>query len=186
MKLLFTLSYVILIIPSSLINCFAIMENGGVVVKRGVNPYSSSNSADFDSSSFTPKRIQKWITTGLAFFKRNRCVKSGLGSNEEECEMFNEKLSNQSEIGVYLGYDRLTNVENDAKFTRRRKVVGILPDSHTRRNGDLHDAVLVLDPNPNANFGHALGMFYVDLGIDAKDCNDGGEGMIHYPGNFIN
>jgi hypothetical protein len=182
----------VLIIRSSLVNCSSLASNNEnptvVVVKRRVNQYFSGNSADsgdFGSSSFTPKLIQKWITTGLAFFKRNRCLKSGLGSSETECEMFNERLSNQSEIGVYLGYDRLINVENDAKFATRRKVYGILPDSNTKRDGgDLHEAVLVLDPNPNANFGHTLGMFYVDLGIDAKDCH--GDEVIHYPGKLIN
>ncbi|XP_061826527.2 uncharacterized protein [Nerophis lumbriciformis] len=34
-----------------------------------------------------------------------------------------------------------------------------------------HDAVLVLDPSPGENFGHQVGLFYVDLNVTKKRCS---------------
>ncbi|XP_061649167.1 uncharacterized protein si:ch211-67e16.11 [Phyllopteryx taeniolatus] len=34
-----------------------------------------------------------------------------------------------------------------------------------------HDAVLVLDPSPGENFGHPVGLFYVDLNVTKKRCS---------------
>lgn len=34
-----------------------------------------------------------------------------------------------------------------------------------------HDAVLVLDPSPGENFGHPLGLFYLDVNVTKKRCS---------------
>lgn len=34
-----------------------------------------------------------------------------------------------------------------------------------------HDAVLVLDPSPGENFGHPVGLFYVDVNVTKKRCS---------------
>lgn len=41
-----------------------------------------------------------------------------------------------------------------------------------------HDAVLVLDPSPGENFGHAVGLFYVDVNVTKKRCS-------HLDGNYL-
>lgn len=35
----------------------------------------------------------------------------------------------------------------------------------------VHDAVLVLDPSPGENFGHPLGLFYLDVNVTKKRCS---------------
>lgn len=34
-----------------------------------------------------------------------------------------------------------------------------------------HDAVLVLDPSPEENFGHPVVLFYVDMNVTKKRCS---------------
>jgi hypothetical protein len=54
----------------------------------------------------------------------------------------------------------------------REKVWAVLPDSNNVRGSGAHDIVLALDPYPNANFGHLIGLFYVDLNVEPAACRE--------------
>ncbi|XP_055936942.1 uncharacterized protein LOC129966528 isoform X1 [Argiope bruennichi] len=53
------------------------------------------------------------------------------------------------------------------------KYRAVLPDGPLTRT-DVHDAILVIDPYPEANLGHLLVVFYVDLGWTELQCKVNG------------
>jgi len=63
---------------------------------------------------------------------------------------------------------------------QREKVFAVLPDSSNVRGSGEHDLVLALDPYPNANFGHLIGLFYVDLNVEAGGCQE--KHQVYFPG----
>lgn len=58
------------------------------------------------------------------------------------------------------------------------KLVAVLPDGPLSRSG-THDAILLLDPYPEANLGHLLVLFYINLGWAELQCELNGG---HYIG----
>jgi len=121
--------------------------------------------------------LSKWTSTALKFFDFHKCVVSNIASSEDECFRLNQ-LS-RSEIAVYFaGSTALAsnpafkNGKHENSRKKDQKVVAIFPDSSTPKSGGSHDAVLVLDPYPNANFGHVVAVFYIDLAVDSKQCKE--------------
>ena len=55
---------------------------------------------------------------------------------------------------------------------KREKVVALLPDSNNVKGNGEHDVVLALDPYPNANYGHLIGLFYIDFNVESGNCRD--------------
>ncbi|ESO88005.1 hypothetical protein LOTGIDRAFT_166024 [Lottia gigantea] len=49
----------------------------------------------------------------------------------------------------------------------------ILPDDSLSRH-QLHQAVMVVDPYPRANFGHLVIVFYIDIGVTSNMCQKSG------------
>ena len=77
----------------------------------------------------------------------------------------------QEEVNVYL-----------AGPSPYGRLVAVLPDGSLERSGG-HDAVLVLDPYPTANFGHLVLVFYIQLESDLTRCTaEGGTylGMLDF------
>lgn len=81
---------------------------------------------------------------------------------------------------------RLTSIEKSkmnfySAFARPgEKLVAVLPDGPLSRSGN-HDAVIVLDPYPEANLGHLLVVFFMNLGWGELQCELNGG---HYIGKF--
>ncbi|GIY18862.1 hypothetical protein CDAR_251611 [Caerostris darwini] len=65
----------------------------------------------------------------------------------------------------------LTSEEDCNKIASIRKAV--IPDGPLTRS-DVHDSILVIDPYPEANLGHLLIVFYVDLGWTELQCQVNG------------
>lgn len=64
-----------------------------------------------------------------------------------------------------------------AQGQKKSKLRVVLPEkkrrrltSHSYRN-DTYDAVFVLDPYPDANFGHVVFIFLVDFDVNRTTCN---------------
>jgi len=156
-----------------------------------------------ETVAFDTGDIQKWGSAAVAFFFYQRCVKSSIGS-EEECikldklvnpiNISNSSKSVTSEIAVYLAYDKNvtpgggwkgSSSSKGATNFHRKKVFAVIPDLVSLASKhNLHDAILVLDPYPFANFGHLIGLFYIDIGVDAISCNNQ-DTQIHFPGKGL-
>ena len=62
-------------------------------------------------------------------------------------------------------------VEAEVAFrSTHLKLAAVLPDGGLSRAG-LHDGVLVLDPYPEANFGHIVLVFFVDYRHTPRSCS---------------
>ncbi len=60
----------------------------------------------------------------------------------------------------------------------------VLPSGGLGRTGS-HDAVVVLDPYPHANYGHLVLVFYVELGVSQAWCTvEGGTYLGECQGNY--
>lgn len=135
-----------------------------------------SNGARFGNvpSPVDNQILIKWTNTALKFFDFHRCVASNIASSEDECFQLNQM--ERSSVAVYLGISPSASVNKIGKHENFRKwdqkVVAIFPDSSTPKSGGSHDAILVLDPYPNANFGHLVAVFYIDFQVEAKRCKE--------------
>ncbi|ODM92817.1 hypothetical protein Ocin01_13863 [Orchesella cincta] len=122
--------------------------------------------------------LSKWTSTALKFFDFHKCVVSNIASSEDECFRLNQ-LS-RSEVAVYFAGNTaassvnpsLKNGKHENSRKKDQKVVAVFPDSSSPKSGGSHDAVLVLDPYPKANFGHLVAVFYIDLAVDSRKCKD--------------
>lgn len=132
--------------------------------------------------------LNKWSFTAMKFFDFNRCVTSHIASSEDECFKLNQ--IQRSQVAVYFGTGQnvaLTNnfIRNGKRenfHKRLQKVVAVFPDSSSPKTGGSHDAILVLDPYPNANFGHLVAVFYIDLNVDSRKCKE--DHQMFTTGNF--
>lgn len=74
-----------------------------------------------------------------------------------------------------------TNVYLAAPSSVRGKVNAVYPESSVQSDAEYHDGVLAIDPYPEANFGHLVIVFYIDLNLDRTECEQEGgawlEGM---------
>ncbi|XP_075870129.1 uncharacterized protein LOC142880243 [Nelusetta ayraudi] len=142
-----------------------------------------------------PGRLERWVRAGLQSLQwdqLDRCLRTS-SLSEAECR----RLAHLplSAVAVYVSEPR------SAASGNPEKVLAILPDSSStllsskarggsfslgqRLNGaqgphrhqqpfpepTAHDAVLVLDPSPGENFGHPLGLFYLDVNVTKKRCS---------------
>ncbi|RVE57789.1 hypothetical protein OJAV_G00202900 [Oryzias javanicus] len=138
-------------------------------------------------------RLERWVRAGLQSLQweqLERCLRRSSAS-EAECRRL--AYLPPSSVAVYASEPRAAAGPSD-------KVLAVLPDSSggmlgselqsglgsgrllNRREGlpryqrpphdsAAHDAVLVLDPSPEENFGHPLVLFYVDVNVTKKRCS---------------
>ncbi|GFU55336.1 uncharacterized protein NPIL_263371 [Nephila pilipes] len=101
----------------------------------------------------------QWADTAFDFINNMSCLDSFL-TTEEECI----KLVSipKSEMNFY-----------SAGPISGEKLGAVLPDGPLTRSV-VHDAILVIDPYPEANLGHLLVVFYVDLGWTKLQCEVNG------------
>ena len=98
-------------------------------------------------------------------FVRNLSCKDAFLTTENDC--WELKTVKKSKMNFY-----------SAIAEPGEKLVAILPDGPLSRSG-FHDAVIVLDPYPEANLGHLLVVFYINLGWSELQCELNGG---HYIG----
>lgn len=112
-------------------------------------------------------RQVRWAKAAYEYIRGINC-REVFFTTERECRMLAEV--DMSNMTIYLAdpspYGRLSTV---------------LPDGGLGKSGS-HDAVLVLDPYPAANFGHLVIVFYMDLYTNRLWCSR--QGGI-YLGKFL-
>ena len=102
----------------------------------------------------TPKQI-RWADAAFDFIRGMDCNDVFLTS-KRECK--NLVRVPKSEMNIYL-----------ADPSPYGKLQAVLPDGGLKRSG-VHDVVLVADPYPEANFGHLVMLFYIELGTSESWC----------------
>ena len=131
---------------------------------------------DHDNTTYEPtddltmpadaKQI-RWAQAAYDFLKNQSC-KDAFFTTERECKVVQKKT--RADMNVYLA--------GPSAYGQLRT---ILPDGGLHKTG-AHDAVLVLDPHPEANFGHLVLVFYVELRVTQTWCHvEGGD----YLGKYI-
>ena len=100
---------------------------------------------------------------------KNTNCSDALYMSDRDCEYI--RTLDASDVNVYLA---------GPVDTRELRVV--VPDDNLD-DDDSHNGVLVLDPYPQANFGHLVVIFYIDYAIDREWCYQQrgivGEQIIH-------
>lgn len=70
-----------------------------------------------------------------------------------------------------------TNVYLALPSSRGGKMTPVFPDSGAQRDPERHDGVMAVDPYPEANFGHLVIVFYIDLDLERTECEKEGGGV---------
>ena len=97
----------------------------------------------------------RWAEAAYRFVKELNCSEVFF-TTERECR--NLKRQSKSDMTVHI-----------ADPTPQGRLATILPDGGLSKSG-LHDAVVVLDPYPAANYGHLVLVFYVDIHMGESWC----------------
>jgi hypothetical protein len=156
-----------------IINVFIV---GTMMARPSVESRPTDATKDHDNTTYEPtddltmpadaKQI-RWAQAAYDFLKNQTC-KEAFFTTERECKVVQKK--HRSEMNVYLA--------GPSTYGQLR---AILPDGGLHKTG-AHDAVVVLDPHPTANFGHLVLVFYVELGITHTWCHvEGG----NYLGKYL-
>ena len=102
----------------------------------------------------TPQQM-RWAIVAFTYISTLDCSEAFFTS-EEECK--NLVRTPRSEMVLYMA-----DPQPDTRY------LSVLPDGGLSRTG-AHDAVVVIDPFPEANFGHLVVVFYVDLSTTRAWC----------------
>ena len=131
------------------------------------NSAGTSEDASGTTASVQPRlpppvtaKQQRWADAAFRYVKTLRC-RDVFFTTERQCRYLVRLRS--SDVSVYMA-------ESADVYGR---LVTVMPDGGLARTG-LHDAVVVLDPYPQANFGHLVLVFYVDLVLSEMVCNSRG------------
>ncbi len=98
----------------------------------------------------------RWANAAFEFVGTLDCSKAYF-TTERECR--NLKKQSKSHMTVHIA--------NPSAYGR---LATLLPDGGLVKTG-LHDAVVVLDPYPAANYGHLVLVFYIDLHVSTTWCH---------------
>ncbi len=98
----------------------------------------------------------RWANAAFEFVGTLDCSKAYF-TTERECR--NLKKQSKSHMTVHIA--------NPSAYGR---LATLLPDGGLAKTG-LHDAVIVLDPYPAANYGHLVLVFYIDLHASTTWCH---------------
>ncbi|KAK2157899.1 hypothetical protein LSH36_182g05017 [Paralvinella palmiformis] len=136
-----------------------------LMVRASNQSTPTDTTKDHDNTTYEPvddltlpadaKQI-RWALAAYDYLTNESC-KEAVFTSERECRAVQRRGPHQ--MNVYLA--------GPSRYGRLRAV---LPDGGLHKTG-AHDAVLVLDPYPDANFGHLLLAFYVELGVTQTWCH---------------
>ena len=108
----------------------------------------------------------RWAEAAYGYVHTLNCAEAFI-TTERECR--NLVRLKRSAMNIYL-----------ADPTAYGRYGAVLPDGGLSKAG-LHDGVLVVDPYPQANFGHIVIVFFLDLGTTRTVCTrDGGSYLGKY------
>lgn len=130
-----------------------------VVRTEGAMHYldNSSERAELWDAALT--REEKWADAAYKFVSNIDC-------NDSEDAFFTTKRECK-DLVLTLRHRMNVYVASPSIFGDRYKAY--LPDEPLTRS-ESHDAVVVVDPFPLANFGHLVVVFYIDMNFNYNDC----------------
>ncbi len=127
---------------------------------------SRVQSASFSPWSVPDARHVRWAEAAYMYIHTLDC-REVFFTTEKECRDL-QHLS-KSDLSIYIA--------DPSPFGR---LLAILPDGGLSRAG-VHDAFLVVDPYPRANFGHLVLVFYIDMHTNNLWCHrEGGKFLCKY------
>lgn len=96
----------------------------------------------------------------------------------------------QCDPSIFANLDTRTMRLYTAQGQKKSNLRVVLPDrkqrrltAHSHRN-DLYDAVFVLDPFPDTDFGHIVPIFLVDFDVNQTACNKSMNGVHVFTGKY--
>lgn len=120
---------------------------------------------------------QKRVSTTVALLRNNPCKAL---SKVSQCDSTTFANLDTRTARLYTAQgqkkSKLRVVLTEAKRRRLTK--------HSNRN-DTYDAVFVLDPYPDANFGHIVFIFLVDFDVNQTVCNKRLNGIHVFTGKWF-
>jgi len=120
-----------------------------LLLLQNVAPIDVTTEADIgitEDISLYQDRV-RWANAAYHFIRQLNCNETYFTSHKECTHLLNLR---KQDIVMYM-----------AQSPDGEQFVSMLPDGGLRRAG-AHDAVVVLDPYPKANFGHFLMVFFID------------------------
>ncbi|XP_071950084.1 uncharacterized protein [Antedon mediterranea] len=94
-----------------------------------------------------------WVSQAVDFIYQLDCTQNSQFITKSSCWALTK--TSRDSINIYIAAHTRSGSRTNRKFNT------VLPDSSLRRSGS-HEAVIVIDPFPEANFGHLVIVFYVD------------------------
>ena len=120
---------------------------------------------------------KKRVTTTVDLLKNNPCRALSKGS--------------QCDSSTFANLDTRTVRLYTAEGQKKSKLRVVLTEGRRRRltkhshRNDTYDAVFVLDPYPDANFGHIVFIFLVDFDVNQTVCNKRLNGIHVFTGKWF-
>lgn len=129
---------------------------------------ASTPGTAFVTPEIDVERQRSWARAGFRFISTVSCRRSTFTTGKE-CQRLAKVDLNAT--AVYLA----------APSSTGGKVNAVYPESSVQSDAEYHDGVLAVDPYPEANFGHLVIVFYIDLNLERTECEQEGgawlEGM---------
>ena len=139
-----------------------------VTYVAAVAPNLGKNKPTDVQPAIASRKQQRYAEAAFDHLKNTNCS-DALYMSDRDCEYI--RTLDASDVNVYLA---------GPVDTRDLRVV--VQDDNLD-DDDSHNGVLVLDPYPQANFGHLVVIFYIDYAIDREWCYQQrgivGEQIIH-------
>ena len=120
---------------------------------------------------------QKRVSTTIALLQNNPCRALSRGS---QCDSSIFANLDTRKVRLYTAQGQKKSKLSVVLTERRRWRL----TKHSHRN-DTYDAVFVLDPYPEANFGHIVFVFLVDFDVNQTVCNRRLNGIHVFTGKWF-
>lgn len=123
--------------------------------------WTAAASSSPPSGVFAAWRVSRWASAAWRqVWSSSSCPERGGLLGRPQCQRLSRLVSPPGRgPAVYVS----------APAPPGRKLRALLPDGAADRP-PAHDALLLLDPSPDAAFGHPLLLFYLDFGLGPPRC----------------
>ena len=123
---------------------------------------------------------QAWetrVNATVAFLQRNPCRGLSRGS---QCDPSSFPYLDTQRVRLYTAQGhKMSKLRIVLPERKRRRIT-----AHSHRN-DTYDALFVLDPYPEANFGHVVFIFLVDFDVNRSACHRRLNGVYVFTGKWF-
>ena len=125
----------------------------------GALQYMENSSERFDQFDPFKSGEERWADAAYRLIHNLDCNDSAdaFFTTKRECRELT--AINRNAMNIYIAEQSMFGI----------KYKTFLPDEELSRS-ESHDAVLVVDPYPAANFGHLVVVFYIDNNVNPSDC----------------